>query len=308
MGSTARYGIGELYGRSLWDVPADERRALASPGHPRDCPFDPDGGRCTKRGGVCSLRLYERASDDTVRPASDDVVTVCPKRFLENGVVYRWIGKTLLGLAEDEDPVVLTELPFLLPFVRNSPDGSAAERAVGKIDVVLLHPDFSVLRWCCVEMQAVYFSGPKMGSYLEQVRKTFRSKPPFPEKGRRPDFRSSGPKRLMPQLQIKVPTISRWGKKTAVVVDHAFWRSLAPMAEVEHVSNCDIAWFVVRYIREGARFVLTPYECHLTTLARAVEGLTAGRPTSLDEFEKVILRRIERVGGAQQHPTRSNRD
>jgi hypothetical protein len=37
---------------------------------------------------------------------------------------------------------------------------------------------------------------------------------PFPAVQRRPDFRSSGPKRLMPQLQIKVPTISRWGRRT----------------------------------------------------------------------------------------------
>ena len=63
---------------------------------------------------------------------------------------------------------------------------------------------------------------------------------PFPEGIRRPDFRSSGPKRLMPQLQIKVPTISRWGKKMAVVVDLPFWESLGAITEVDHVSNCDL--------------------------------------------------------------------
>lgn len=41
---------------------------------------------------------------------------------------------------------------------------------------------------------------------------------PFPQVQRRPDLRSSGPKRLMPRLQIKVPTISRWGEEMAVVI------------------------------------------------------------------------------------------
>jgi len=51
----------------------------------------------------------------------------------------------------------------------------------------------------------------------------------------------------MPQLQIKVPTISRWGKKMAVVVDKSFWQSMSPMNPVKHLSNSDIVWFIMDY-------------------------------------------------------------
>lgn len=111
---------------------------------------------------------------------------------------------------------------------------------------------------------------------------------PFPQGIRRPDFRSSGPKHLMPQLQIKVPTISRWGKKMAVVVDQPFWDSLGDISEVDHVSNCDIAWFVMDYRHNGKGFHMEPEDLHLTTLDRAVEGLTGGKPTSLADFEKSL--------------------
>ncbi len=48
------------------------------------------------------------------------------------------------------------------------------------------------------------------------------------------------------------------------------------MDEVKHVSNCDIAWFVVRYNEIGEGAVLEPGFVRLTTLERAVEGLTGG--------------------------------
>jgi hypothetical protein len=129
---------------------------------------------------------------------------------------------------------------------------------------------------------------------------------PFPTKVRRPDFRSSGPKRLMPQLQIKVPTISRWGKKMAVVVDEPFWNSLGRITEVPYISNSDIVWFIVKYVpREESHPVNPPcfqielkstYKC---TLDRAVEGLTGGTPVSLECFEGELKKRL-RAGSASQ--------
>ena len=99
----------------------------------------------------------------------------------------------------------------------------------------------------------------------------------------------------MPQLQTKVPTISRWGKKTAVVVDLPFWNSLGAMTEVESVSNCDIAWFVVDYTknRKTKEFGFTKHLLHLTTLNRAVEGLTGGVPTSQPAFEAELRKRLK---------------
>jgi hypothetical protein len=110
---------------------------------------------------------------------------------------------------------------------------------------VLVSVSGQSLKWCALEMQAVYFSGKSMENDFKDMRQWEGPGIPFPMVQRRPDFRSSGPKRLMPQLQIKVPTISRWGKKMAVVVDKAFWESLGEMREVRDLSNSEIAWFVV---------------------------------------------------------------
>ncbi len=97
----------------------------------------------------------------------------------------------------------------------------------------------------------------------------------------------------MPQLQIKVPTISRWGKKMAVVIDRSFWDSLSEMREVKDLSNCEIVWFVVSFApAKDGRFSLQRHKTHFTTLDNAVEGLTGGTPMSLDLFEKQIRDRL----------------
>ena len=282
-----RYGIGELFGQNLEGLSGSDIRRLGRAAlrskKPQPCRFR--GFSCSKAGGVCTLRQYEKNGEIAI-PCSDDLVTLCPCRFLEDGIVFSWVAKELL---HDASPVVLYELPFLV-----SKSGKK-EKAVGKIDNVLVAQKTERLNWCALEMQAVYFSGKAMKSDFELMKNWKKVGIPFPTKQRRPDFRSSGPKRLMPQLQIKVPTISRWGKKTAVVVDLSFWSSLGEMAEVDNVSNCDIAWFVVNYEKNSdtGQFALRRHSLHLTTLDRAVEGLTGGVPTSLAAFEEDIRKRLK---------------
>src|SRR5204863_1798236 len=116
----------------------------------------------------------------------------------------------------------------------------------GRIDNVLVHTTRDPMHWCALEIQAVYFSGAAMGREFKLVQTFTGEGLPFPAANRRPDYRSSGPKRLMPQLQTKVPSLRRWGKKMAVVVDEAFFRALGPMDHVPDISNCDIAWFIAK--------------------------------------------------------------
>jgi hypothetical protein len=97
----------------------------------------------------------------------------------------------------------------------------------------------------------------------------------------------------MPQLQIKVPTLRRWGKKMVVVVDAAFYRSLGRMETVRDLSNCDIAWFVARYEEDGDAVRLVVGEPKKQTLERAVEGLTGGLPVTLGEFEAKIIEKLQ---------------
>lgn len=279
-----RYGIGEWYGRDFASLSASQMRKLANEKTSHVvCRFR--GGPCNKKGGVCSLRVYERENDKVA--ATGNLVTTCPQRFKEADRALGWIAKTLLGT---DSPAVIKEVPFLK--AAHASDGNPD--AVGQVDMVLVNEAGPHLAWCCVEMQAVYFSGPGMDSEFAALAAWKKTGIPFPQKVRRPDFRSSGPKRLMPQLQIKVPTISRWGKKMAVLIDRSFWQSLGAMTEVPHMSNCDVAWFVVDYKLVGDEWQLVPSEVHYTTLDHAVEGLTGGVPVSLEEFEQNINQRLGR--------------
>ena len=301
------YGIGEWYGRSFIRLSGEERRANADLQHipkrqrpPIPCPprsFEGMQAICTKEGGVCSIRPYQEDVDTglvtTVLGNEGQLCTTCPYRFYEQNMIVRWIGDTILG---NPAPSIVAEVGFLArEDTSDCADTQVGREDVGRIDHVLIHPDRTFLRWCAVEMQAVYFSGASMQTDFRALTTVSDDALPFPAGRRRPDFRSSGPKRLMPQLQIKVPTLRRWGKKMCVVVNRAFFRSLGKMETVNDVSNCDIAWFVVRYDEDEAGTTLRPDFVHLTTLERAVEGLTAGNPVSLSIFEQRILHKISRL-------------
>ena len=134
-----------------------------------------------------------------------------------------------------------------------------------------------------------------MASEFRAITNSDVGGPPFPNRLRRPDYRSSGPKRLMPQLQIEVPTLRRWGKKMAVVVDKHFFESIGQMEEVEDLSSGDIAWFAVDFTEsdDQTRFALNRHSVHVTTLERATEGLTGGSPITLQEFEAAIRHKLK---------------
>lgn len=288
-----RFGAGELYGEDLSALTPARIRELSRVSRSRiRCPFrSAEQGKpfCNKKGGVCSLRQFTLAEDGKVT-TTGELATTCPTRFDESGLVIRWIGETLLNTS---NPLVISELPFLMTEVGGKPED---EDAVGKIDKVLVHVDGKLLSWCAVEKQAVYFSGMSMENDFKVMREWNGPGLPFPPVQRRPDFRSSGPKRLMPQLQIKVPTISRWGKKMAVVIDKAFWDSLGEMRETKDLSNSEIVWFVVDYQQASrGRFEIQRHEMHFTTLDHAVEGLTGGTPMPLHRFEAEIRARLSRA-------------
>jgi len=309
----ALYGIGEWYGLSFAALTSEQRQVLAQEQVTRDrpapqkaCPFRGGRGqseRCSKRGGVCSLRLYRReAATGRVFAVGEKtgLHTLCPYRFYEDQRIFRWIGKEILGTRK---PAIVKEVGFLEQTPRGGEQtGTQKPGHVGRIDHVLVRPESEPLTWCALEMQAVYFSGAKMETEFQALAAEGGELLPFPAGRRRPDYRSSGPKRLMPQLQIKVPTLRRWGKKMCVVVDRGFFDELGRMERVSDVSSCDIAWFVVKYREEGSRFTLVEDEAYLTTLERAVEGLTAGTAVSLQTFEERI--RAKMKGSARRPASR----
>ena len=218
--------------------------------------------------------------------------TLCPARFEEGSEIYRWIGEVVLG---SNVAVPIGQINFLerVPLIGAADEGTTRLPEVGRIDNVLVIPGSDPLQWCPVEIQAVYFSGPNMQLEFKTILEYKGSGVPFPSRVRRPDYRSSAPKRLMPQLQIKVPDLSRWGKKMAVVVDQDFFNAMGKMETVTDLSNCDVVWFVVRY-KEGEGRVRLVRGAHVyTKLQSAVDGLIAGRATAQEKFEEKIRDKLK---------------
>lgn len=254
------------------------------------CPFRTDSPfpLCTKAGGVCSIRFVEEV-DGQVRPVQGErapIRATCPYRFQEANRIFQAIGEDLLG---DPQPHQAGEVGFL---ESTGNLDSAPGQDVGRIDMVLVKtnaPDGHPLDWVATEIQAVYFSGDEMPMEFKHLRDN-RGRLTMPAGKRRPDYRSSGPKRLMPQLQIKVPTLRRWGKKMVCVVDTPFYESMGAMEEVEDISNGDIIWYLVDFLpsEPGDPYRLTVGKKVTVTLERAIEGLTGGNPVAKSVFEERI--------------------
>lgn len=324
----ARYGIAEWYGKDVMTMTAAERKFAAEVAtnknkHKPICPFMAiltPGAKCNKQGGVCTIRRYEQDATDAISPMSDSsIATTCPARFLGADAagrpVLKWVAEKMLDTA---GAIVVKETPFLQKLLsstetekRKRPaaqgDGKSDEeensalpeeaKKAGRIDWLLM--DATTLaepdpKWCAVETQAVYFSGGKMGpefdAYADRPEKIL-----FPVSFRRPDYRSSGPKRLAPQLLVKVPVLRGWGKKVAVLVDRYFFDSMYDLPEAyarghndkEKRDNCEVAWFVVDYDSE---MKLTLDEYRFSTLDGSVEALNATQPMSKESFNKSLKR------------------
>ncbi|MBA3351723.1 MAG: hypothetical protein H0U23_04730 [Blastocatellia bacterium] len=247
---------------------------------------------CNKKSGVCSLRQYEQTGTGPVSGVGP-LITTCPNRFLEDRTIFRWVGETILQTAE---PIPLGEIGFLDRIAADVPTDADADvdgrDFIGRIDSVLLHPSRDPIDWCALELQAVYFSGKSMSNEFGMLSSAEYPDMPFPAAHRRPDWRSSGPKRLLPQLQTKVPTIRTWGKKMAVVIDEAFFSSLVGLEREQHLSNAEIVWFVVAYDRQQTSWKLVPRTVVYSKLDASVKALTGGVPLSKERFERQLLDKL----------------
>ncbi|WP_334189408.1 NotI family restriction endonuclease [Noviherbaspirillum sp.] len=266
------------------------------------CPFkstETVRALCNKPGGVCSLRLYRRSADGIISPVPIEeeqggLRATCPNRFHESHKAFKWVGETILG---QPSPDIAVEVGFLESEQTVDSDEGAD---VGRLDMILVDtskPRDHPMMWAALEIQAVYFSGKGMAKEFSEIEQDIDqggSGIIWPTEVRRPDYRSSGPKRLMPQLQIKVPTLRRWGKKMAVVVDRSFYKSIGTMETVSELSNADIAWFVLDFelVPGENRFKIKPAPVYFTTLEESVKGLTGGRPIAQGRFEDRIRAKL----------------
>ena len=300
----SRYGIGEWYGRSMVGLTASSRQRLARAAlgddAPPSCPFQEDAPPCRKAGGVCSLQQYEPDQGGRIESAENRPVIVCPAQFEQNGLIIRWLAE-IVGLPPEET-MIAREIPFM--------QSTSTERPAGKIDLVIGRVGSGELRWYALEIQAVYFSGPGMSSQFELLRDDTEPLPPYPDKVRRPDWRSSSAKRLMPQLQVKAPTVRRWQTKIAVAVDGPFFEAIGgPSANAnQDINDGDVIWLVPELARDDSdgSYRLVRGHWEVLTLEASSDKLLAARTVRREAFEQTLRAKLEplvKPAGSEQRGT-----
>ena len=190
------------------------------------CPFR--NSPCTKSSKIDPIGVCSLANDD-------GAASLCPVRFVERDKIF--IDSARIAFGEGIQFGVFPEVR-ILKLEDESNQGNT--RKIGKVDYVLGRIENGTVKdFTAVEVQAVYFSGNEIKTPLRYYMENGKLDPANSD--RRPDFRSSAQKRLIPQLQLKVPVFRRWGKRFIVVVDSQFFGALPKFRHTTH-SNSEITW------------------------------------------------------------------
>lgn len=291
--TVVRYGIAEWYGRAFIDLSRRDRVDLAHYAIGRDedlrpvCPFQKDKRPCSKKGGVCGLRKYS-AKKNRIDQVLGPMVVTCPKRFEQGDLIVQWLAD-IVGFGRHQVEVA-REVPFMV--------STQTGRPAGRLDLVVAQFDDDRLKWHGLEIQAVYFSGLSMTNDFLSLYSDDGSRPPFPGSVRRPDWRSSSAKRLLPQLEVKVPELRRWGAKLAVCVDPSFFAAMGGPSEVfsHDLDSGDIVWMVPELTaanEEESRVVLQRGHWEVLTLEASQSRLLSAKAVSRNDFEESLKSKLE---------------
>ena len=248
----------------------------------KHCPFRDTA--CTKSSkvdplGVCSL------SNGLLATA------LCPVRFLEGDRVF--VDAANIAFGPGVQFAVFPEIRIL-----KIPGQEGQDRKIGKVDFLIGKiVDGGVTDFAAVEVQAVYFSGrsirPMFNSYLSGQDLSAA------DVIRRPDFRSSAQKRLMPQLMLKVPVFRRWGKKFLVVVDSLFLQSL-PKFPAASRANSELTWLSYPISkREAGGYTLGSPEVIPTLWEDVASALREGKPPEPAEIIDELQQKLD-VSGSRR--------
>ena len=135
-----------------------------------------------------------------------------------------------------------------------------------------------------------------MRTEFERLALDAHKLPPSPNAVRRPDWRSSSAKRLMPQLQIKAPTLRRWGTKLAVAVDMPFFEAIGgPSRKVnQDLNEGDIIWLVPQISDE---YRLEALHWEVLSLEDSSDKLLAAKTVKRREFEEALRAKLQPLQG-----------
>ncbi len=271
--------ISEIFGYGVEDVSEAARQSRLA----KHCPFR--NSVCTKSRksdpiGVCSLA------------SGSEAAAICPIRFLENGRIFRDAAKLAFGV--DSSYAVFPEIRIL----RIETAGSSKDKKIGKVDFLIGKTDGRIVEdFAAVEVQASYFSGESIRPALNEFLKVGRLDAAISD--RRPDFRSSAQKRLMPQLQLKVPVFRRWGKKFFVVVDTQFFGAL-PTFRPSTTSNSELIWLNYPIKKAGSSYMLSDPQVVGTQWDDVLTSLREGEAPEKEEILSELQHKL--VSKKRQYP------
>ncbi len=267
--------ISEIFGRSILDTSQAALKIRES----KHCPFR--DSICTKSSkknpiGICSL-------SDGIEAAA-----ICPVRFLEDDRVFRDAAKIAFGPGCEF--AVFSEIRIL-----RIPSGSGKrDTKIGKVDFLLGQVEAGRIKdFAALEVQASYFSGKAIRPAMDHFLRHGALDDAISV--RRPDFRSSAQKRLMPQLQLKVPVFRRWGKRFFVVVDTQFFKSLPAFKTTTH-TNSEIIWLKYPIRLHGNRYRMDDPEIAGTQLDDLVTSLREGTAPETGEIFSELQMKLEQAG------------
>jgi hypothetical protein len=262
--------IGEVFGNDI-AIPLDAGKRKAP-----FCPFR--GTACTKKGRVSPLGICSFSDGSTA-------TVTCPVRFLEQNRPL--IDAASLAFGKGRDFIAVPEIRLL------EVPGIPRNRKIGKVDFLLAQVEGrTATDFAALEIQSVYISGrsirPAFNQYLAKGVLT-------QDALRRPDFRSSAQKRLMPQLALKVPIFRRWGKRFFVAVDSTLFDTL-PQMRTQTAGNSEVTWLVYRFGRQTTGgYQMEDLVVRHTLWDDVLEALREGRPPEkeelLDELSKQVGKR-----------------
>ena len=241
---------------------------------------DRDGKKCPFRGTDC--HKSSKTNPIGVCSLTDGCVatSLCPYRFVEGNRIFIDAARLAFGRGVRVAPV--PEVKILRE--RNG-------KRIGKIDylVAKLDGEDRPVDFAAVEVQAVYFSGASIRAALDHFLRA-RSVDEAHSK-RRPDYRSSAQKRLMPQLRLKMPVFRRWGKRFFVVVDSLFFAALPEFRRVDR-ANSEITWLSYPIVRGGASFSLGDPQVVFSVWEDVLDALREGQAPTPAEIVEELSRRI----------------
>lgn len=268
--------ISEVFGIGFEDRSLEAQRERAR----KHCRFR--DSVCTKSSktdplGICTLSDGEFAT------------ALCPVRFLERDQIF--IDAAKLAFGPGVEFAVFPEIRILKIPSREED----VEKKIGKVDFLIGHIKGGVVAdFAAVEVQAVYFSGTSIRSTFDRF--LLGEELTDEQITRRPDFRSSAQKRLIPQLMLKVPVFRRWGKKFFVVVDTLFLKSLPPFPTVPR-SNSELTWlgYPIKKSEHGSYSLGVP-EVFPTLWDDVATSLREGVPPLMDEITSELQMKLSLKG------------